>query len=112
MNAARSIIRLVLAGLVLAGSTACIQMPTEGVQISDLRPQIAFRFDVNDASLMAARVDIDGADVGALADYIAGQATLKVVPGNHVVRVTRGNQVLLEERVYLGDGVARSFVVR
>ena len=87
-------------------------MPTESVQINDMRPQIASRFDVNDASLMAARVDIDGADVGALADYIAGQATLKVVPGNHVVRVTRGNQVLLEERVYLGDGVARSFVVR
>jgi hypothetical protein len=91
---------------------ACVQYPTERQSVVDQRPQISFRFDANDARINDARVLVDGLDSGRVADFADGRGALRVIPGTHVVKVVIGASVILDERVYLGDGVSRPFVVK
>ncbi|MBE0624233.1 MAG: hypothetical protein IH606_05405 [Burkholderiales bacterium] len=93
--------------ILLAG---CVQMPTEKQSISDMRPQISFKVEEERAASM--RILVDGLDIGVAADFIDGKAAARVLPGTHIVSVTSGGSVLLEEKVYLGDGVSRSFIVK
>jgi len=95
-------------GMLLFGG--CTQMPTEKQSISDMRPQIAFKVDGDRAQ--GSRVLVDGLDIGMVSDFIDGKAAARVLPGTHIVRVMSGDSVLLEEKVYLGDGVSRSFLVK
>jgi len=88
----------------------CTQMPTEKQSISDMRPQISFKADGDRAQ--NSRVLVDGLDMGMVSDFIDGQAAVRVLPGTHMVKVTSDGSVLLEEKVYLGDGVTRSFIVK
>ena len=111
MKASVSMCRWLLAVATLASVAACVQMPSESQQVADMRPQISFAFDSADTATAASRVYVDGLEVGLLADFARGKAGLRVLPGNHVIRVERAGQVLLEEKVYLGDGVGRSFIV-
>lgn len=99
------------AGLVTAlMNVGCTQMPTEKRGIADIRPQLAFKAGSDRAR--AARVIVDGMDVGAVSDYIDGVAAVRVLPGTHTMRVVAGSEVLVEERIYLGDGVNRTFNVK
>lgn len=102
----------VAAGVLLGSllSEGCTQMPTEKQSISDMRPQISFKAEGGRAQ--SARVLVDGLDMGMVSDFIEGQAAVRVQTGTHIVSVTSGGNVLLEERVYLGDGVSRSFIVK
>lgn len=93
--------------LLVAG---CTQLPTEKQSVSDMRPQISFKAQGD--SVHAARVLVDGLDLGSVGDFIDGIAAVRVLPGMHKVIVTTGATVLLDERVYLGDGVSRSFIVK
>jgi len=92
--------------------TACVQYPTERQSVVDMRPQLTFRFDPVDARMNEARVHVDALDAGRMGDFLDGRGSLRVLPGSHVVRVVSGTEVLLEERVYVGDGVVRPFVVK
>lgn len=94
----------------LCGLAGCTQMPTEKQGISDLRPQISFKLNGDEA--LSARVFLDGLDVGQVGDYVDGQRALRILSGNHTLRVIASSQVLLEERFYIGDGVSRSFLVK
>ncbi|MGX9219892.1 hypothetical protein ACWV27_16015 [Massilia varians] len=87
--------------------SGCVQMPTEKQTVVDQRPQISFRLAHEGQA--GARVFLDRLDVGMAGDYAEGKATLRVLPGTHLVEVRMGSQVLLNERVYLADGVSRSF---
>jgi hypothetical protein len=103
-------IKAVLALALMAGLTGCVNMPTEKQSVVDQRPQISFRVaDVQ--RLGSARVLVDELDMGQVRQYLDGQATLRVLPGTHVVKVQSGGTVFLMERAYLGDGVVRPFVV-
>ncbi|MGE5864607.1 MAG: hypothetical protein ACM32J_05870 [Rhizobacter sp.] len=93
----------------LCGLTACA-LPTESASVVDMRPQVTFK--VESTALDEARVLIDGLDSGRLGDFKVGQAALRVLPGNHVVKVQMGDRVVHEERVYLGDGVSRTLLVK
>ena len=95
-------------GSVLIGG--CVQMPTEKQHISDMRPQISFKAEGERAQ--GSRVFVDGLDMGMVSDFLDGQAAARVLPGTHIVSVTSGGSILLEEKVYLGDGVSRSFIVK
>ncbi|MDR1275287.1 MAG: hypothetical protein LBL72_02715 [Candidatus Accumulibacter sp.] len=95
---------------IVFGLSACVQMPTEKSGVSDLRPQISFR--AADEALMGARINVDGLDVGNVSDYPADVATLRILPGNHRIVVSTPSGILLDEKVYLGDGVIRVFLVK
>lgn len=97
---------LAACGLVL---TACVQVPTEKAGVVDLRPQIAFKF--NSEASRAAGVLVDGLNLGTAGNYADGVAALRIQPGSHVVTIVLGNQVLLQEKFYIGDGVSRTFLV-
>lgn len=96
-----------LAGL---ASTACTQMPTEKQGIADVRPQISFQAD--DPALAAAQVLVDGLPMGFVNRYLAGTASLRVLPGTHEVRVELPGRTVMAERLYLGDGVNKTFVLK
>lgn len=98
----------ILIGSLLSGG--CTQMPTEKQSISDMRPQISFKAEGERAQ--GSRVLVDGLDMGMVSDFIDSKAALRVLPGTHIVSVTSRGSVLLEEKVYLGDGVNRSFIVK
>lgn len=91
-------------------TSGCTQMPTEKQSISDMRPQISFKVEGENA--LNSHVLVDGLDMGMVSDFIDGQAAVRVLPGQHIVKVTSGSNVLLEEKVYLGDGVSRFFVIK
>lgn len=91
-------------------SEGCTQMPTEKQGVSDMRPQISFKADGDRAQ--SAHVVVDGLDMGMVSDFIDGKSAIRVLPGTHVVSVISGTSVLLTEKVYLGDGVSRSFIVK
>lgn len=99
-----SVLAAVLAVVALSG---CVQMPTETQSVVDQRPQISFHLK-NDAQ-GAARVFVDRLDMGEVGDYAAGKGALRVLPGTHIVEVRLGAEPLLNERVYLADGVSRAF---
>ena len=96
----------------LAALSGCVQYPTDRQSVVDLRPQISFRFDPTNARMIEARVMVDGLDAGRMGDFADGRGSLRVIAGSHLVRVTSGAEVLLDERVYVGDGVARPFTVK
>lgn len=98
---------LAVAMTVVAG---CVQMPTEKQGIADMRPSISFR-TLAPASA-DARVLVDEVEAGRVGDYLEGKAALRLLPGTHLLRVVRGDEVLLNEKVYLGDGVNRVFIVK
>ena len=108
----RWLLAVALSACVFASLVGCVQYPTERQAVIDLRPQISFRFDPADVRLSEARVQVNGLDSGRLGDFIDGKGSLRVLSGSHFVRVVSGGTVLLDERVYLGDGVARPFIVK
>lgn len=110
--ATRKLIAASLLACALTALIGCVQYPTERQSVVDLRPQISFRFDPADARMNEARVLVNGLDSGRLRDFRDGTGSLRVLPGTHTVRVVSGSDVLLDERAYLGDGVARPFIVK
>lgn len=101
---------LVLSTALLSGLTGCTQMPTERQGVTDLRPQLSFKFE--DETLANARILIDGLDMGIVGDYRNGMAALRVLSGMHNIRVVHGGTTLVDERVYVGDGVNRTVLVK
>ena len=99
--------RVFAAVLAMSALGACVQMPTETQSVVDQRPQISFQ--IGHAGQQGARVLVDSLDMGAVGDYAAGKGALRVLPGTHVIEVRLGSQQLLNERVYLADGVSRAF---
>jgi hypothetical protein len=106
----RLLVLLPAVGLVAGLLSGCVQMPTEKQGVSDLRPQLSFK--IADENLRAARVMVDGLDMGAVGDYAEGAAVLRVLSGTHVVRVYASGVQILEEKIYVGDGVNRAILVK
>jgi len=105
-------IRVMAAAALFAGAVSgCVQMPTEKQSVVDQRPQITFRVSGDPQRLAGARVVVDGLDMGAAQDFLDGQASLRIQPGTHQVKVVAGDRVLLAEQAYLGDGVVRPFII-
>lgn len=101
-------IAVVLVSTPLGGG--CTQLPTEKQSVSDLRPKISFK--TANESVHTARVLIDGLDIGSVGDFLEGIAAARVLPGTHKLTVTTGAIELLDERIYVGDGVSRSFTLK
>lgn len=101
---------LLVAGIGITTLTACTQMPTEKQGVTDLRPQLSFKLVAD--NLENARVLIDGLDMGAVGDYQEGKAALRILPGNHLVRIDLNGRPIVEDKVYIGDGVSRTILVK
>jgi hypothetical protein len=98
-----------LAVVLFGAMTACVQMPTEKQSVVDQRPQITFRVNGDQQRIAGARILVDDLDMGSVQDFLDGQASLRVLPGTHLIKVQAGSSILLMERTYLGDGVVRPF---
>jgi len=90
--------------------TGCTQMPTEKQGVADVRPQLSFQ--LADPVMGAAQVVVDGLAMGEAGRYVAGVASLRVLPGTHDLQVTMGGRSVLSERFYVGDGVNKTFVLK
>jgi hypothetical protein len=93
--------------LALATLAACVSYPTEKSGVADTRPQIAFR--MVDGADPGARVLVDGLDMGSAGDFAEGRAALRILPGTHQLTVRSGGQIIVSEKFYVADGVARTF---
>jgi hypothetical protein len=102
----QTVIAAATIAIVMSG---CVQMPTEKQTVVDQRPLITFRVNGDPQRVAGARVLVDELDMGRVQDFLDGQASLRVTPGIHVVKVVSGQTVLLLEQAYLGDGVTRPF---
>lgn len=91
-------------------SSGCVQTPTEKQSVVDSRPSLAFRAESGRAE--DARIFVDNLDMGSVDDYLEGEGALRILPGMHIVRVVAGSDVLLEEKLYLADGVNRTLLVK
>jgi hypothetical protein len=88
---------------------SCVQYPTETRQVSDLRPTISFAHGESEG---AARVILDGLDVGSVSDFTTGRNALKILSGTHLLTIKLSEKVLLEEKFYVADGVHKNFSFR
>ena len=102
--------------LVLAAIASCLvgcaQSPVDKRAGVDARPQVTFRFAADDARLSEARILVDGADAGRLADFADGQGALRVERGVRIIKVVTSAGVVLDVRTRLGEGITRPFTVR
>jgi hypothetical protein len=97
--------------LLVALGAGCVQMPTEKREVVDLRPQLTFRIASRAFDPAQLRVYVDNLDMGFVSSYLEGQATLRVLPGSHLVRVEDAGRTVFNERVYVADGVTRTLLI-
>lgn len=92
--------------LLAFGWLAACEYPNSKVEITDERPTIAFT-----GAPWRSQVFVDGVEMGR-ADRLEGRKVLLVEPGMHVVEVRHKGKILLSEKVFLGEGATRTFVVQ
>ncbi len=90
--------------------TGCTQMPTEKQGVADVRPQLSFQ--LASPEMGAAQVVVDGLAMGDAGRYVAGVASLRVLPGTHDLQVMLGGRTVLNERFYVADGVNKTFILK
>jgi len=88
----------------------CMKLPTEKSSIVDARPQISFKI-ANQEYANEYEVFIDNLFMGKAVDFLEGKTALRVIPGSHIVRVKYLGKVVIDEKVYLSDGAAKTVVV-
>ena len=92
--------------LVMGTLAGCVNTPTQTAGVKDDRPLIMFE------AVQARDVLIlDGMEVGAADNYIAGKSALKIEPGTHNIQILRDGAVLLDERFYISKGASKSFTI-
>ena len=100
--------RLVLLVAALVALTACdIRYPSSRTDIPDERPSIAFT-----GAPEGSVVLVDGQEMGPAARYGDGINVLFVEPGNHIIQVRHGDQVLITRKIFLSGQATRTLVVR
>jgi hypothetical protein len=80
---------------IVFGLCSCT-MPNTSVRTIDDRPTLAFI-----GAPEGAVVFVDGLNMGVAGQYDGEPKVLIVEPGTHVVRVTLGNDVVYEQRVFV-----------
>ncbi|BEU04323.1 hypothetical protein OAG1_31230 [Agarivorans sp. OAG1] len=93
------------------GLAGCVQMPTTTSTTVDNRPQLSFIAASDNVVLSEYKVWVDGLESGLASDYKADSAALRLLPGSHVIELKRNEEVILKEKIYLGDGVTKQVVV-
>ena len=102
------IVSVLLVGCVAAGVSGC-SWPTEQASVIDNRPTISFKTTGNADAMTVA---VDGIVAGTVSQYKAPKAGLRVLPGTHVVTITRADGTKSTQRVYVSDGVTKTLNVQ
>ncbi|MFZ6848708.1 hypothetical protein [Undibacterium sp. RuRC25W] len=110
MNKRVSLGMLLSVTLFVGGLSGCVKMPTEKQTIVDQRPSVSF--EINSESLKTAQFFVDGQNFGTVGEFVEGVATVRILSGTHNLRVVFGDNILLNEKFYVGDGVHRSFIIK
>ncbi|MEO6421418.1 MAG: hypothetical protein ABIR84_01670 [Candidatus Nitrotoga sp.] len=110
MNIRQTSIGLLLILGLLVELTACTQMPTEKQNVTDMRPNLSFK--ILDERFLDAKIYVDELDMGSIGEFREGVASLRIRSGSHHIRIIKNDQVLIEEKLYLGDGVNRTILVK
>ena len=105
------VIRTSFVVMFAATLSSCVQMPTEKQSNVDLRPQLSFSVENPALNPQFLEVFVDDLQVGVVGSYMVGQQAVRILPGTHVIRVVREGRAILEERIYVGDGMTRIIVV-
>lgn len=108
MKRAATLLTAMLSATVFFGG--CIQLPTEVSAVVDTRPRLSFEAPAY-ADTENWQVFVDDLFVGNVSQFIRGQSALRVLPGSHTVRVVRPGLAPIEERIYVGDGVAKTITI-
>ncbi|MPY74729.1 MAG: hypothetical protein GEU87_10745 [Alphaproteobacteria bacterium] len=93
--------------LALALLAASCSYPSSRTDIPDERPSLAFK-----GAPEGSVVFVDGLHMGLAPEFNGTDRVLLVEPGNHVIEVRSGNQVLLSRRVFLSGQATRTFVIQ
>lgn len=101
----RPLLSLALAALFLGGA-GCFMRQTSNVDQAKNEGYVQFTGGTGEDQIF-----LDGKPVGDGSDY-AVDRLLAVTPGPHLVEVRRGGSVIRQERVYVGTGSTRRFVIR
>lgn len=94
----------------LLAAAGCVQLPTEQQGAVDTRPQLSFALGAGTPT--DAQVLVDGQPAGKVGDFLAGKGALRLLQGWHQVRVTVGTEVMLDQKVFLDDGVSKTLITR
>ena len=92
--------------IALAALAGC-SYPSSRTAISDERPSIALS-----GALKGSVVFVDGLEMGPATKFDGRNNVLMLEPGNHVIRILLGNDVLLTERIFLSGQATRTLLVR
>ena len=94
---------IVLSFFVLTG---CVNTPTETVQVKDDRPFIMFAAVQSDDIVV-----LDGINLGAASDYIAGKSGMRIEPGTHTLQIERAGKTIFNQKFYVANGVSKTFTI-
>ena len=92
--------------IALAALAGC-SYPSSRTEISDERPSIALS-----GAPKGSVVIVDGLEMGPATKFDGRNNVLRLEPGNHVIRILLGNEVLLTERIFLSGQATRTLLVR
>jgi hypothetical protein len=95
---------------VVALLSGCIQTPTEKQGVVDNRPQLTFSFADGNKE-RGYIVYLDGLEMGGADQYMEGRVALRVLSGTHILRVENAGQIVLEDKIYLGDGASKNILL-
>lgn len=109
----RSGLFVALTGASLVGLSACIQMPTEQQKAVELRSQLAFVLQQPGVDVTGWRIVIDGLDMGLLSEFVSTSSVreLRVLPGNHVLRIDTPFGPAMNEQMFVGEGATKTVIV-
>lgn len=92
----------------IASLSACAKQPTISETTVDLRPALSFTLASKKQDASSFEVFVDGLNMGSAEQYIQGKAALRVLSGTHLIQVKQHGQVVLEQKIYLGDSAVKS----
>ena len=92
--------------IALAALAGC-SYPASRTEISDERPSIALS-----GAPKGSVVFVDGLEMGPATKFDGRNNVLMLEPGNHMIRILLGNEVLLTERIFLSGQATRTLLVR
>ena len=99
--------RILLLVIFIALFSGCVNKPVSTTEVIDDRPRLMFDISALSKNVSQYQLVIDGVNYGSVSQYLKDEASLRIVPGNHVVDVQLEGQTVFSKDVYLGENTTR-----